>query len=51
MAYSQQKYYEKTRGYYTFADGFTAWYYGLSGTEKRNLIREHGKIVRFEHTN
>ena len=39
--------YPKTQGFYYFADGFAAWYFGLSGTEKRNLIREHGAIVRF----
>lgn len=39
-----------TRGIYLFADGYEAWYYGLSATEKRNLIREHGKIVKFVPT-
>lgn len=37
----------KTQGTYTFADGYVAWYHGLSATEKRNLIREHGPIVKF----
>ena len=38
----------KTRGYYTFEYGYFVWVNGLSGQEKRSLIREHGKIVRFE---
>ena len=37
----------KSQGTYTFADGYVAWYYGLSASEKRNLIREHGAIVSF----
>jgi len=36
-----------TRGFYEFADGMTAWYNGLSATEKRNLVRQHGAIIRF----
>ena len=36
-----------TCGIYYFADGTTAWYYGLSASEKRALIRAHGAIVRF----
>jgi hypothetical protein len=36
-----------TRGFYEFADGTTAWYNGLSATEKRNLVRQHGVIIRF----
>lgn len=41
----------KTRGWYTFADGYTVWFYGLSGNEKRAEIRKHGKIIKFEATN
>ena len=41
----------KTRGWYTFADGYEVWFNGLSGTEKRNEIRKHGNIVKFIHTN
>jgi len=37
----------KTRGWYVFADGTEAWFYGLSANEKRNEIFKHGKIVRF----
>lgn len=37
----------KTRGWYTYEDGFEHWVNGLSAVEKRNLIRIHGKIVRF----
>lgn len=40
----------KTRGWYTFADGYRAWFSGLSGTEKKWEIVRHGKIVKFEHT-
>lgn len=36
-----------TRGIYTFADGFNAYYNGLSASEKRNLIRQHGAIIEF----
>lgn len=37
----------KTQGTYTFADGYTVWFYGLSAQEKRNEERKHGKVVRF----
>ena len=40
----------KTRGWYVFADGYTCWYYGLSASEKKMLIREHGQIIRFTPT-
>ncbi len=36
-----------TCGWYTFEDGFEAWYNGLGAREKKNLIMKHGKIVRF----
>ena len=36
-----------TQGTYIFADGYTAWFYGLSATEKKIEIRKHGKIVKF----
>lgn len=36
-----------TRGWYTFEDGYYCWRNGMSGVEKRNEIRKHGKIVRF----
>jgi len=36
-----------TRGTYTFADGYTAWFNGLSAQEKRVEVWKHGKIVRF----
>lgn len=39
-----------TRGWYTFADGYMAWFSGLSATEKRMEIRKHGQIVKFVHT-
>lgn len=38
---------KNTRGMYYFADGFCCWVNGMSGTEKRNLERQHGKIVRY----
>lgn len=41
----------KTRGWYTFEDGYYVWFSGLSGTEKRIEIRQHGKIVKFVPTN
>lgn len=37
----------KTQGWYIFADGYEVWFYGLSGTEKRNEERKHGKVIRF----
>lgn len=39
-----------TRGWYWFEDGTVAWFYGLAAWEKKVKIREHGRIVRFEHT-
>lgn len=39
-----------TRGWYTFADGSYIWYNGLSAREKAWEIREHGAILKFEHT-
>lgn len=41
----------KTRGFYTFADGYYAWFYGLSAAEKKSEIRKHGAIIRFVPTN
>lgn len=40
----------KTQGWYTFADGYRGWFYGLGAQEKKVLIRDHGKIITFEHT-
>lgn len=40
-----------SRGFYLFEDGVEIWFAGLSGTEKRIRVRQHGKIVRFIHTN
>ncbi len=39
----------KTRGTYIFADGYKAWFNGLSAQERRNEERKHGKVVRFIH--
>ena len=36
-----------SRGIYYFADGTNAWYYGLSASEKRQLIKLHGAIIKF----
>ena len=40
----------KTQGWYTFADGYTAWYHGLSAQEKKVEIYKHGAITNFEPT-
>lgn len=40
----------KSQGWYRFEDGYQAWYYGLSADEKKNLIREHGPIIKFVQT-
>lgn len=37
----------KTRGWYEFADGYTFWVNGLSATEKKLEIRQHGPIIKF----
>lgn len=39
-----------TQGWYTFADGYYAWFSGLSGTERTIEIRKHGKIIKFQPT-
>ena len=44
------KKHDKTRGWYTYEDGFEHWVFGMSAAEKRNEIRKHGKIVRFVNT-
>jgi hypothetical protein len=41
----------KTQGWYTFADGYVAWFHGLSANEKAIEVRKHGKIVKFVATN
>lgn len=38
------------RGWYLFADGAYAWFYGLSAAEKRREIAQHGAVVRYEPT-
>ena len=40
----------KTRGWYTFADGYVCWFYGLSAAEKKVEIRTHGAIIKFVPT-
>lgn len=40
----------KTRGWYTFADGYHGWFHGLSAQEKRVEIFKHGAIIYFEPT-
>lgn len=40
----------KSQGWYTFADGYRAWYHGLSSNGKKWEIYKHGKIVKFEPT-
>ena len=39
-----------TTGWYTFSDGYTVWFHGLSAQEKRNEIRKHGQIIKFNKT-
>ena len=39
-----------SRGWYIFEDGYQCWFSGLNGTEKKEEIRRHGKIMRFIHT-
>ena len=36
-----------TQGIYYFEDGYNCWVRGMSATEKRWAIREHGRIVKF----
>ena len=38
---------KNTQGFYTFADGYKAWFAGLSGSEKKMEIIKHGKIIPF----
>lgn len=40
----------KTRGWYTFEDGYHCWYHGMSAAEKKMEIKKHGKIVKFTPT-
>ena len=37
----------KGQGYYTFADGTTAWFHGLSASERRREEQKHGKVIRY----
>lgn len=39
-----------TRGWYTFEDGYYAWFAGLKGQERKIEIMHHGRIVKFEPT-
>ena len=41
----------KTRGWYTFADGYRAWFYGLGASDRKREEYKHGKIVKFVPTN
>ncbi len=41
---------KKTQGWYTFADGYTAWFHGLSARERKEEIRKHGEIIKFQPT-
>lgn len=40
-----------TRGWYIFADGYMAWFNGLSRHEKSVLVSKHGMILEFRPTN
>lgn len=37
----------KGQGWYTYKDGYCHWVNGMSSTEKKKLIREHGEIVKY----
>ena len=39
-----------TRGWYTFEDGYFAWFAGLSGNERKIEVLKHGKIISFKPT-
>lgn len=39
-----------TQGWYTFEDGYVAWFHGLSGNEKKIEIIKHGQIIKFQPT-
>lgn len=41
---------KNTKGWYTFEDGYVAWFHGLSAQEKKIEIFHHGKIVKFVPT-
>lgn len=41
---------KKTQGWYYFADGYYAWYHGLSANEKKIEIKKHGVIIKFVPT-
>lgn len=41
---------KKTKGWYTFADGYCCWLHGMSALERKNYELEHGKIVKFVYT-
>lgn len=41
----------KTRGWYTFEDGYTCWVHGMSAQERKMEILKHGKIIKFVPTN
>lgn len=38
---------KKTQGWYIFADGTQAWFYGLSAQERKREEHAHGRVVRF----
>ena len=41
---------KKTQGWYTFADAYRVWVYGMSANEKKWEVYKHGKVVKFEPT-
>lgn len=45
MRYTKMK--KSTQGWYKFADGTQAWFYGLSAQERKVEERKHGKVVSF----
>ena len=35
-------------GWFTFADGYSCWFAGLSATEEKREIRKHGKLISYQ---
>ena len=38
---------KNSQGWYTFSDGYRAWFYGLSAQELKVEARKHGRLVEF----
>lgn len=35
-------------GWFTFADGYSAWFAGLSAAEEKHEVRKHGKLISYQ---